>query len=200
MRTITKVVLVILGIGLLVAGTFPFIYGYAVLRWTDGQVRSKLNNPYIDNDYVGWKQVTMESGTRFRIPEDWKLTWEGTRFSLMSENGIVARGARIEKPREDDHNDRERFHEESYTEEIRLYPFPVVDYSAEELTTGNLGSGAQYYAITCTGENGEQETHYLLCFPYDRTYDYFFDFGILEGPQDPVLDYITAMAYSYECT
>ena len=191
MNKLTKIVVVILSSFLVFSMAFLITYPSSILKWTDKVVREELNNPYIKSDSAGWKKVYLDRGTSIQIPGDWELLQEGDRLVLTKGKTVMARGARVLR------GDPEAA-DKGLAEQKRLYPFPVHERTLEDLTVANLGTGASYLAITCRSERGEQETHYVLFLSYSQEYEYFLDFGTLDGIEDPRFDYITAMAFSYD--
>ncbi len=195
-----RTVLFVLGIVLIVLLLTPFIYGFSVLKWTNRQVLAELNNPYINSNYDGWKKVSLESSTSFLIPEKWYIKLDDDILTIMDGDSIIANGAGIEKTTSTDPDDYQKVVDNRLAKEARFYPFVVTKRSTKNLTIANLGTGAQYLSVTCWGAQGEEETHYYLSLTYDKLYDYFLDFGVMDGISDPKFAYLPAIAYSYNYT
>ncbi len=47
----------------------------------------EMDNPYVDRRFFGWKKVSLEGGTVFRIPEDWGLEVSDEIISVTDDEG-----------------------------------------------------------------------------------------------------------------
>lgn len=178
--------------------SFPIIYGFTVLKWTNKQVRSELDNQYIEGNYAGWRIISLESNTTFKIPEEWILKQDGNRIMFLDGENVMVKGAKVLLGDPSNPEEYEQYIKESLAEEALFFSFDVCERDVEELTVANLGTGAQYYAVTCKGTEGEEETHYMLFLVHDNEYAYIFDFGLTEETKQTKYDYMTAIAYSYD--
>ncbi len=198
MRHSKTIIISVLIALLILVLAFPVIYFTGVFRWTDKTVREKLNNPYIDGDYAGWRKVKLEGAATLLIPNEWELIIDRNNTSIMEGDRIIAKGFRVQRHESGDSDSLKKETEEWLTKEALFYPFDIVERDVSSLTVTNMGNAADYMAVICIGANGEKETHYTISLDHAGKYRYCFDFGVMDGVEDPLFDYIEAIAYSYK--
>ncbi len=74
------------------------IGGFCAIAFEGTFIKWDIDNPYIDNHYKGWKEVTAASNYTFKIPENWTLEEDDGVYKIVDAAGdIWGYGATYEK-------------------------------------------------------------------------------------------------------
>ena len=175
---------------LLVVIILPIAFCHFVFTTTDKMVVEELDNWIINNQYPEWKTVQLPKST-MKIPKSWELKSTGNTITIYENERIVANGIVLDETKENYTSMLSAFND-------ACFGFPIISKEYNHLTVTNLGTGAFYWLVTCTGPDGTKKEHYQMSLSYDFPSSIVFDFGDNESiDTGMVLEQIEAMAYSF---
>lgn len=174
------------------------IYPALLLAAEQKSVLKQLDNPYINDNFSGWKEVELDSSARISVPQVWNVEPDGESIVIICDGDIIAQGLRYGPTSTVNHEDAVNAENNLNNFLVRMASFPISDIKYEYLTVLHLGNGADYLKATYYGTSGEEETHYQLQISAGYLYKYYFDFGNVSKTTDARFQQIVAMAYSYQ--
>ena len=120
-----------------------------------------LDNPYVNDRYPGWRDVSINADIRVKIPEDWILETEGDACKIFDRSGrLLAEGGRNEQ----NEARAETFLQEQTHAELLSHTVEVRD-----VMRWNMGSCCIWNAAL---SNGTQCSFVILILRYNYDYEY----------------------------
>lgn len=178
-------ILVVGIIGIVLSGTF------LLLRWPAllSAQKERLDNPYINNHYSGWKEVCFFRSHQFSMPGEWRVDLrDDSIYAVIQGNAVIAYVGELGK--DSLYTDTSDFCSAVLSCESVVSPY-------EDAMKGeHFGNGCAAYRITAVDHQQHSE-HYYYLFSERRgsKCGIVFCNGVL--PSEELLEYVIAVAYSY---
>lgn len=182
---------VILVAALLVNGTIKLLKQNLVVS---------LDNPYVNQNFEGWKRVSIHDDFSVEIPQEWEIIEDHNRIKIVKVNEQIAEGlfveARIAEKSLKTDSEYIRFRDEiAKTEDYEssfqsFYATNLgvpVDYGTETFRDAE-GNTSRFYRLMIKGINNRngESNYYEFCFPADD-----------EANDEAMIEILEAIAYSY---
>ena len=178
------VLLAVVWIGILLCGTVLLLWQPALQK----AQKKRLDNPYINRDYVGWTEVRLFEAHGFKLPGEWRVEMQDDSTYVISHaDEVVAYAGKLGGGA-------------SYAD-TSDFCAAVVESEAiasyEDAVRGeHFGNGCRAYRIAATDRQNHSEQYYYLDadLTAGRCGMIFLDAAM---DQKELLDYVIAIAWSY---
>ena len=168
---------------------FRFIVGIAAIIFEPELVKANMDNPYVDENYPGWKNIQIEDSVHFSIPESWEIYKENGVCTIVDSSGSIwAYGATVGK------NDCTFAGYTSYYRTI-LSVDPT-DIEFEPFIGSRNMDGSYFTEVLVYHNDGVESVHCAILF-LDMDSDYVLLLQDDLGENEQALDLAEALMYSY---
>ena len=168
LQKILKVVGILTGV---IIGIFIFLFVVCLILWpfiTADKYKDDLNNPYVDSDYKGWKDVALDQQLLIKIPSGWNVSLDPIPIITDEQGQTLAIGKNRRSAKDNLITD---IVEEHYGKEVASFNS---DGAGNGINKHFRSSSRAFYWITLF-EDGTESREVLLVLPC-KNYEYCFCF------------------------
>ena len=178
------------------AGVFGFMYLKGLGLLLEDKLVESLDNPYINQNFEGWKRVTINNDFSVEIPDNLDIKYDNNRIRIELKNAQTVEGVFVNASAVDTMD--------TYSEYVE-YRNEIARGAFRSYYSTNLGVPVDYGIATVENTDGSISRYYRLIIhgASDRNGKrgyYEFNFPADDASKDnDIIDALEAIAYSYRC-
>lgn len=187
---VITMVLLIIGVCLIFCYTSGLLNGLSGIIFEEQITERDINNPYVNDDFYGWKEIGWQNVEDIYIPEEWSMSVaEQGIFAFHDENGNI-----IAYMSESGNASTEFANHNEYLSFCTGQNIIEVDYIPAE--PGIAIANACFSKAEMTTSGGEQKIAYVLYLHHNVDLEIFFPNEIKEANYDKLFAICQAIAFS----